>query len=238
MVYGREREDLNNDLDNADRDVREREEESSNGALIALLCHHSQLDRVTVSLFVLHFDRDIRQIPTTNLIMRRARLSTLNCALVAQSSFSLLLCLVLLHLQWTLQWSVWSNIQQQEPKQMAWDMLSAASTPHFNKSQFSFFGEGTKFKNLKKIHKLTSWQDYNRTGWQGVKMTRWQNDMMTRWPDDQMTRWWHGPTSIYGAYILPPVSSWLRFHSFPVPLVQRVWHNWHTVYSTLVWPPS
>ena len=25
MVYGREREDLNNDLDNADRDVRERE---------------------------------------------------------------------------------------------------------------------------------------------------------------------------------------------------------------------
>ena len=96
MVYGREREDLNNDLDNADRDVREREEESSNGALIALLCHHSQLDRVTVSLFVLHFDRDIRQIPTTNLIMRRARLSTLNCALVAQSSFSLLLCLVLL----------------------------------------------------------------------------------------------------------------------------------------------
>ena len=44
-------------------EMLEREEESSNGALIALLCHHSQLDRVTVSLFVLHFDRDIRQIP-------------------------------------------------------------------------------------------------------------------------------------------------------------------------------
>ena len=80
-------------------EMLEREEESSNGALIALLCHHSQLDRVTVSLFVSHFDRDIRQIPTTNLIMRRASLSTLNCALVAQYSFSLLLCFVLLHLQ-------------------------------------------------------------------------------------------------------------------------------------------
>ena len=206
MVYGREREDLNNDLDNADRDVREREEESSNGALIALLCHHSQLDRVTVSLFVLHFDRDIRQIPTTNLIMRRAGLSTLNCALVVHSSFSLLFCSTCSEL-----YNGASDPTSNSRSRNKWLETCCLLLPLHTSINHNFHFLG-------KVQNLETWKRFTNWHWQAGKITieqddkvsRWQDDKMIWWQDDQMTRW---PDDDMG---LPAYMVHIYCHQFPV----------------------